>query len=344
MTTLKLMAAACGLAVTVAMPHAADAQQSTKHYRFAMVSHIGSNDPNMKWLTVSMQEFERTHPNVKVDYVSSNQYSLQELVRLLEETIASKPDGIAVPIVSADALEGPIHEAIDAGIPVVAFNIPDDRQASERIPYMNYVGGGEYLTGYKTGMYAITKAKAGIVPMPKRVVCALIAAEHHGLRERCRGIEAAFKTVGAPAEYLFTGADPATFRSNLQAYLSAHPETNYILNMGDFTAPWSWQVARSMGRKADVGQKDMTILTVGIGPIGLSGVKEDHILVASEQGFWEQGYIPFEELYWRHELGYEPQSDVVTGPTIVDKTNLATFDKLSKIVFGSGSENDSAWK
>ncbi len=199
--TLQLIAAACGLATAAAMPHAADAQQSTKHYRFAMVSHIGSNDPNMKWLTVSMQEFERTHPNVKTDYVSSNQHSLQELVRLLEETIASKPDSIAVPIVSADALEGPIHEAIDAGIPVVAFNIPDDLPAGERIPYMNYVGGGEYLTGYKTGMYAITKAKAGVVPMPKRVVCALIAAEHRGLRERCRGIEAAFKTVGAPAEY-----------------------------------------------------------------------------------------------------------------------------------------------
>jgi simple sugar transport system substrate-binding protein len=217
-----------------------------------MVSHIGSNDPNMKWLTLSMKEFERTHPNVKTEYVSSNAYSVQELVRLLEQTIASKPDGIAVPIVSSDALEGPVRAAIEAGIPVVAFNIPDKCPADERIPYMTYVGGDEYLTGYKTDQYAIEKAKEGVVPMPKKVVCALLAAEHAGLRERCRGIETAFKEVGATAEYLFTGGDPATFRNNLQAYLSGNPDANYILNMGDFTAPWSWQVARDMKLDPDV--------------------------------------------------------------------------------------------
>jgi simple sugar transport system substrate-binding protein len=342
---LKLAAAGLLAAVVAATaPRAADAQQSDKHFRFVMVSHIGSNDPNMKWLTIAIDEFKRTHPNIDVEYVSSNQYSVQELVRLLEETIASKPDGIAVPIVSADALEGPVREAVDAGIPVVAFNIPDPRKGDERIPYLTYVGGDEYLTGYKTGMYALEKAKAGVVPMPKKVVCALIAAEHFGLRERCRGIEDAFKTVGATAEYLFTGADPATFRSNLQAYLSAHKEANYILNMGDFTAPWSWQVARDMKLDPDVDNKGMTILTVGIGPIGLSGLKNNHLLVASEQGFWLQGYIPFEWLYWYHTLGYRPLSDIITGPTMIDKSNIDKFDPLSKAVFGAGSEDASAWQ
>ncbi|MGD8446150.1 MAG: hypothetical protein PVH85_29400, partial [Desulfobacterales bacterium] len=34
-----------------------------KQYRFVMVSHIGSNDPNMKWLTLSLEEFEKKYPN-----------------------------------------------------------------------------------------------------------------------------------------------------------------------------------------------------------------------------------------------------------------------------------------
>jgi simple sugar transport system substrate-binding protein len=344
MKTVKLAVAAAVLAAATATPQVAGAQQSDNEYRFVMVSHIGSNDPNMKWLTLSMEEFERTHPNVTTEYVSSNQYSVQELVRLLDQTIASRPDGIAVPIVSADALEGPIRKAIDSGIPVVAFNIPDPRPAGERIPYMTYVGGDEYLTGLKTGQYAIEKAEEGVVPMPTKVVCALIAAEHFGLRERCRGIEDAFKEVGAPAEYLFTGADPATFRNNLEAYLSANPDANYILNMGDFTAPWSWQVARDMGLEPDVDEEGMTILTVGIGPIGLSGLKDGHLLVASEQGFWLQGYVPMEWLYWYHELGYEAQSDIITGPIMVDTDNIEKFDPLSKAVFGAGSEDNSAWQ
>lgn len=344
MKAAKLFAAACAAAVSIAAVGPAQAQQSDKSYRFVMVSHIGSNDPNMKWLTLSMDEFKRTHPNVTTEYVSSNNYSVQELVRLLEQTIASQPDGIAVPIVSTDALEGPIRSAVDAGIPVVAFNIPDGRPAGERIPYMAYVGGDEYLTGLKTGEYAIAKAKEGVVPMPKKVVCALIAAEHRGLRERCRGIEDAFKTVGATAEYLFTGADPETFRSNLQAYLTANKDANYILNMSDVTAPWSWAVARDLGLDPDVDDKGMTILTVGISPIALSGLKAGHLLVASEQGFWQQGYIPMELLYWHDVLGYEPQSDVITGPILVDETNIDKFDALSKAVFGAGSEDGSAWQ
>lgn len=342
LTPLKMGVLALGLTLTLTTSTAV--AQEENEYRFVMVSHIGSNDPNMKWLTIAMEEFEDKYPNVSLDYVSSNQYSVQELVRLLDQTIASRPDGIAVPIVSRDALEGPIRRAIDQGIPVVAFNIPDSRPKEERIPYMTYVGGDEYLTGYMTGQYAIEKAEAGEVPMPEHVVCAMIAAEHEGLRERCRGIEEAVAEVGATTEYLFTGSDPATFRGNLQSYLAANPQSNYILNMGDFTAPWSWQVANDLDMNPDVNQEGMTILAVGIGPIGLSGLKNNHLLVASEQGFWLQGYIPFEWLYWHHELGYEPQSDIITGPIMVDRDNIDKFDPLSKAVFGAGSEDDSAWQ
>ena len=45
-------------------------------YRFIMVSHIGSNDPNMKWLTLSLEEFENRYPNVSTEYISTNNYLL----------------------------------------------------------------------------------------------------------------------------------------------------------------------------------------------------------------------------------------------------------------------------
>jgi len=317
--------------------------QEDNEYRFAMVSHIGSNDPNMKWLTMAMEEFEEKHPNVTLDYVSPNQYSVQDLIRLLDQTIASRPDGIVVPIVDRDPLEGPIRRAIDQGIPVVAFNIPDNRPRDERIPYMTYVGGDEYMTGYELGQHAIEQAKAGEVPMPEHVVCALHIPEHVGLQQRCRGIEEAVAEVGATTEYLFTGADPSTFRSNLQAYLSSNPDSNYILNMSDVTAPWSWQVANELDMSPDVDNEGMTLLAVDTGPIGLSGIKNGHLLAATDQGFYLQGYIPFEWLYWYNEFGYEPQSDIITGPVVVDKANFSKFDPLSREVFGSGSEDDSAW-
>lgn len=315
-----------------------------KDYRFVMVSHIGVQDPNMNWLTLALAEFEKRYPNVSTEYVGGLTPGVEELVRNLEEAIASRPDGIAVPILDASALEGPILEALALGIPVVAFNIPDSRPPDLHIPYLTYVGGDEYLTGYKIGLYALEKAEAGIVPMPKKVVCSLHTADHAGLRERCRGIEDAFRKVGASVEYLVTGITQATFSQNLKAYLSSNNDTNYIFNLADFTAAWSWLVANELGLEPDVDTKGMTLLTVDVGPIGLSGVKNGHLLVASEQGFWLQGYIPMEWLYWYHEMGYKPQSDIITGPVLVDKDNLEQMDALSRLVFGVGSEDDSAWR
>jgi len=317
---------------------------SAKTYRFVMVSHIGALDPNMNWLTLALADFEKRYPNVLTEYVAGESNSAEELAGNLERVIATDPDGIAVAITDPVVLEAPIRKALDKGIPVVAFNVPDPRPAGERIPYMTYVGGDEYLTGYKTGLYALEKAEAGEVPMPKTVVCTLLAADHYGLRERCRGIEDAFKQVGAKTEYLVTGIEPGPFQDILREYLKAHPDANYILNMGDFVAPWSWRVASELGLDPDVDDKGMTLLAVGVGPIGLSGIKNGHLLVTSEQGFWLQGYIPMEWLYWYQEMGYSAQSDIITGPLMVDMSNLDRMDELSRAVFGVGSENASAWK
>src|SRR3954451_17093539 len=175
------------LLATTAISSAAVAQDSGKHYRFVMVSHIGSNDPNMNWLTTSLKEFEAKYPDVSTEYISTNNYSVQEHVRLLEQAIATRPDGIAVPIVDADAFEGPLRKAIEMGIPVVAFNIPDGRPEGERIPYLTYVGGDEYLTGKRLGQYALEQVEAGVIPKPTSVVCAVHDAAHQGLKKRCAG-------------------------------------------------------------------------------------------------------------------------------------------------------------
>jgi simple sugar transport system substrate-binding protein len=95
-TGRRRRAAICAV-VGPSVSHAAD------QLRFVMVSHIGSNDPNMGWLTTSLKTFEQKYPDVKTEYVSTTDYSVQKHIQLLEQVIASKPDGIAVPIVDSKA-------------------------------------------------------------------------------------------------------------------------------------------------------------------------------------------------------------------------------------------------
>lgn len=127
-----------------------------------MVSHIGSNDPNKELADAGhgrvREEVPGRHHGIHLD---------QQLLGAGACPSAGAGDldlldGIAVPIVSSDAFEGPLlRRAVEQGIPVVAFNIPDGRPEGERIPYLTYVGGDEYLTGKKLGEYALAQPSRG---------------------------------------------------------------------------------------------------------------------------------------------------------------------------------------
>lgn len=324
-----LVAAAAITALTLGGAAAQDHK-----YRFVMVSHIGANDANMNWLTTSLAEFEKKYPDVTTEYISTNNYSVQEHVRLLEQAIATNPDGIAVPIVSTDAFEGPLRKAIEAGIPVVAFNIPDPRPEGERIPYLTYVGGDEYLTGKRLGEYALSQVGAGVIPAPTHVLCASHDSAHQGLKARCQGMKEVVEAAGAKFSELFIGAEPATARNTLQSFLQANPDVNYIFTVAGWSSPWAWGVANEMGLSPDVDNEGITVLTVDEGPVSIEGVRAGHLLATNSQGFWLQGYAPMEWLYWNHELGYEPQSDILTGPVIINAANGDKWAALVRGIFG----------
>lgn len=311
-----------------------------KQYRFVMVSHIGSNDANMGWLTESLKTFEEKYPDVTTEYISTNNYSVQEHVRLLEQAIATQPDGIAVPIVDSDAFEGPLRRAIEAGIPVVAFNIPDTRPEEDRIPYLTYVGGDEYLTGKRLGEYALAQAEAGKIPAPTGVVCASHDAAHQGLKARCAGMKDAMESTGAKFEELFIGAEPAAARNTLEAFLSSNKETNYIFTVAGWSSPWAWGVADKLGLSPDVDNEGVTVMTVDEAPVSIEGIRAGHILAANSQGFWLQGFAPMEWLYWNKTLGYEPSSDILTGPIVINAENADKWAALVKGVFGEEEYNN----
>ena len=52
---------------------------------------------------------------------------------------------------------------------------------------------------------------------------------------------------------------------------------------------------------------------------------------------WLQGYVPLQRLYWYREYGYSPENDVLTGPGIIDKTNVDDWITLVQSVIGADS-------
>ncbi|MEY9536085.1 hypothetical protein [Sinorhizobium fredii] len=144
----------------------------------------------------------------------------------------------------------------------------------------------------------------------------------------------AMEKAGAKVDELFIGAEPATARNTLQSFLQANPDTNYIFTVAGWSSPWAWGVANEMKLDPDVDDNGVTVLTVDEGPVSIEGVRAGHVLATNSQGFWLQGYAPMEWLYWNKEFGYAPQSNILTGPVIINKDNADKWAELVRGVFG----------
>ena len=305
--------------------------------KYLFVSHMGSNDSNSKWFDSALKAFMERYPNVQADYLSPNEYNTQKYVQLIDQAISTNPDGIAVSITDAMALDGVLRKAISKGIPVIAFNTPDLRDPAARIPYLTFVGSDYYQDGKKAGEHALVHAKAGEIPMPKLTLCVNADTTHGGLVARCKGMTDAMNAAGIKTETLTTDWDPACASNILSAYLARNPDVNYIYAVTSDLGPAVRNVCNRMGLHPDLGDKAHKVTIIGVDdtPVSLFGVKAGHLLSTVSQEFWLQGYLPLQWFFWYREYGYAPEKDILTGSVIIDKTNVDEWITLVQGVVGA---------
>jgi len=339
MVIAAIVLAACGATEEPAAPAAEEPQTAAEakpaveaKYHFVMVSHIGSSDPNMLWLTFASDEFEKRFPEVTVDYVATDEFSVENLVSLTRQALSTKPDGLAIPIVAGEALEPVLNEAIDQGIPVVAFNtIPAGEQT---IRYLTYVGGDLYMDGVVLAQAILDAAAAGKVPQPTQAVCANPDVGHQGLIARCNGFNDTMAAAGVSSEMLDISSDPARQTTIMQSYLVGNPQVNAIFSTTARTGPTVYAAAKELDLSPGVDGEGVTIVSTDESPVSLEGVKAGYILATHSQGFYLQGFTPFEFLYWYLELGFDPASDLLSGPILIDSSNVDKWIPLTRNAFG----------
>jgi simple sugar transport system substrate-binding protein len=331
LVSVFLLVALLCVGVSAAQPAAA---QTPVKYHFVMVSHIGSSDPNELWLTFAIKDFMRRFPEVDVKYVATDQFSIEAMTTLLKQTLATKPDGLAIPLVSAEALGPVLNDAIKGGLPVVAVNtIPD---GAKTIPYLTYVGGSDLQTGVVLAQAVLDAAKAGKIPQPKAAVCANPDIGHSGLLARCKGWNDTMTKAGVKSEMLDISTDPAREGSVMQSYLNSHKDVNAIFSTTARTGPIIYSAAKDLNLNPGTDMKaGVVMVSTDESPVSLEGVKAGKILATHSQGFYLQGFTPFEILYWNRELGYSPTSDTLSGPILIDSTNVDRWIPFTRNVFGA---------
>jgi simple sugar transport system substrate-binding protein len=249
---------------------------------------------------------------VKVTDLPLEQFAVAGYVDLLNQAIAAQPDGIFCSILDQNAVDEPLRRAIDSGIPVIAVNVPDTRELSERIPYLFYVGGDEEAGGRLT---AQRQLEEGAV---QHGVCIIHEPGHTGLEARCRGYEAELTDSGAKVDKLPSSKDATQATEQIRGFLQANEDVDAIFGVGPQPATFALTALEELGKKGDVmvSAYDMTEDL-------LTEINGDNLVSTIDQQQYLQGYEPIHWLKQHIEHGFvqAPGVDMLTGPALVDKSN-----------------------
>ena len=251
---------------------------------------------------------------VKVTDLPLEQFSVAGYVDLLNQAIAAKPDGIFASILDQNAVDGPLRQAIESGIPVIAVNVPDTRPLDQRIPYLFYIGGDEEAGGRLT---AQRQMKEGDV---KHAVCIIHEPGHTGLEARCRGYDAELTKAGAKVDKLPSSKDATQATEQIKGYLQENADVDAIFGVGPQPATFALQALDELGKKGKVrvSAYDMTEDL-------LTEINGDNLVSTIDQQQYLQGYEPIHWLNGHIDHGFviAPGVDMLTGPALVDKSNAS---------------------
>ncbi|HEY8802256.1 MAG TPA: sugar ABC transporter substrate-binding protein [Candidatus Dormibacteraeota bacterium] len=306
---LGLVAAACS---------ASGGQQSTNsastqtHFKFAMVTHAPAGDT---FFDIIRKGASAAAAKDNVSYTYSNDGDPTKQSVLIQSAIDSKVEGIAVADPAPAALNPVIKKAVDAGIPVVMFNAGFNNWPDSGA--LMYFGQDESLAGQQAGA-RLTQEGA------KHVLCVEQAQGQVQLEARCNGVAQGF-TAGSTEKLYVNGTDPTAVRTTISAKLQQDKSIDYIITLGAPIALVAVQAIKDAGSSSKLVTFDTNAALV-------SAVQSGQVLWAVDQQPFLQGYEAIDALWLyktnRNLLG--GGRAVLTGPSFIDKNNIAAVAGLAK--------------
>jgi simple sugar transport system substrate-binding protein len=256
--------------------------------------------------------------NVDFTVLGPDSFDLERTAALIDQAVAANPDGIAVTVTDPILFAEPINRALDAGIPVVAYD-SGAGPIEDGIPYMTFFGVDEYQGGFLSGLRL---ADAG----GSKGVCVNHQVGHTGLDARCQGFTDAFAERGLVVEVVAAEDDPAVTQAIIDDFFTANPDADTFLTLGPNSANPFYAFMDAAGLQAG----DVLHGTFDLGPEIVNNIEGGVTLFAVDQQPFLQGYGAVMTLALLKRQGIVPALPVTpTGPGFVDQSNISIVKELA---------------
>jgi simple sugar transport system substrate-binding protein len=283
--------------------------------RIAVVTHGQASSPFWAIVRNGVEAAAR-QMDVVVDYRAPDVYSLQRMETLIDQAVASRPDGLVVSLPER-GLAAAVRRAVRAGIPVVSINSGSDFY--KHLGVLAHVGQPEDRAGFQAGQRL---AQAGV----HRALCVNQQIGNQGLDARCQGLARAMRDAGGSSRVFgIDDQSPSAPRRIADAIRTLRIDGVLTLN-----ATGGMEAVTAVRRldRADA----VKVATFDLGPEVLNAVKSGQLIFAVDQQAYLQGYLPVVLLAEKARYGIFPsQGDVIaTGPNFVTARDAGKAIELSK--------------
>ena len=194
-------------------------QANTPRIKVAMVTHDAPGDT---FWDIIRKGAEAAAAKDNVDFQYSSDPDSGKQATLIQSAIDSKVDGIAVTLPDPPALLPAVKKAIDAGIPVVAFNAGITSYAESGA--LAYFGSDETVAGQTGGKRA---AEDGY----KHVLCVIQEQGQVQLEARCAASSPP-SPAGSTTSSTSTAATCPRCSSTIAAKLKQDPSIDFVVTLG----------------------------------------------------------------------------------------------------------------
>ena len=279
-------------------------------YTIAMITHETPGDTFWDKIKAGAQQAAKNE-GITLKYSADPDAAKQ--ATLIQAAVTAKVDGIATTLVTPDALAGAVKAATDAHIPVVGFN--SGINDYQRLGALMYFGSDETLAGTTAGKRIGSEGG-------KHPLCVIQAAGSVALEARCAGVRAA---LPGTENIQVNGSDDASVVSTLQAKLAQDKSIDYIVTLG---APIALDALKSI----QAANSSAKLVTFDLNEQAAQDIQDGKIEFSIDQQPYVQGYMAVTALYLYLKNGNDIGGGkaVLTGPSFVDKSNIATILPFAK--------------
>jgi simple sugar transport system substrate-binding protein len=320
---------AAALLAAAGTARAADAAPYPDHprWKFVFVNHVTTN----AFFVPCQYGIADACALLGCDYqwTGSETSDVAQMVNSMNAAIAGKVDAIAVCIVDPHGFDRPIASALDAGIPVFAYNADAPHGAGNK--RLAYIGQDLFLSGQMMGERIVKLVGEG------EVAIFIATPGQLNLQPRVDGAMDAIKKSGAKIEATMIATDPTANASlsKIRAYYLGHPNVKGMFGTGGGDT----QNTGLIMREYDLPKKGVHGGGYDLLPRSLEAVHDGFLDFVIDQQPYLQGFYTVMEMFaFKVSGGLIGPADINTGLKFVTKDSISQYLSTKTRYEGSSKE------